>query len=718
MSMEKLNLVANSLYTHLHEVEVYSDVYKTIEYKLISDIEKQEILSWLYYDRKKWKTECPPLTLYAKYLAIALTIKPIPQEILHDMFKAFIFYGSYDLVINISSEDIMNFSDYKLMKYIAKAYKSMGKYKEALEIYRNTLNVAYENSDKKMIALFLVLLGKLYDDYHQKKGMHLFYHKTAYEIVDNVENQNFNDRNWKICAECYAKADYKNNTVACSNIYKCLILGDESELLIRYKLNYWVLLINDLIFCYASNKINEIADILNEMEIEIQKLRSIFKNERVYAIRSIQRYSLVRKVILKINNKDAITKDEKYFKDNLQFDIVKCEIENCQRICRKYNEKKYFVYSLLELVDWKLNMNRNEHSISPYIYKECVELLNSALNVLSIENDEKHFLNSNIYIDVLHKLSQIHSTNQDFIKALESYNMIYDYLEILIKYINTDYKTLRKTIDSSLQEKDKEFYIFTKEQKFELISSLYCDYETLADRLLLIGKEINSLRYMDMLKLVNDTIKFSKSIDYHGLNRYINQIISMVQSPEDNDKDLLVKKLRQVERQIDDIRFNNEMIFKEDYLFTNTEAINYLSSVEFQSVKNNIKLSEESCNVKIKYNKRYFQFILNSLIYNIIEVAKKNDKNEYEAVIFFTIEENRCGDVVCLHIKDNVGSIEEYKKVIDSLNEGQPSKSSLEKRGYGLKLIKEITLKNMMWTVKVNGKYKELKIPICKLGGD
>ena len=91
-------------------------------------------------------------------------------------------------------------------------------------------------------------------------------------------------------------------------------------------------------------------------------------------------------------------------------------------------------------------------------------------------------------------------------------------------------------------------------------------------------------------------------------------------------------------------------------------------------------------------------------------------KTEYSAEIHFSVKEYLFGDVVCLHVRDNVGLINEYKQIIDSLNSGLDFERQ-KNRGYGLKLIKEITLKNIKWEVNSQGEDKELVIPLCKLEG-
>ena len=589
MDLELYNRIATEIYTNFQINEEYAAAYIGIDIKSANMLDDSSLSEWIYPEFSQWIFERPPLTLYAKYVTIALLNDTVSKNIINGMLKAFNYYGSYDLVIKIAKPYSTDFSDFKLMKHLAKAYKSLGEYDNALEIYREVIKYAYNSKNEKMVAFYLVLLGKLYDDYYQKKGIHLYYHKLAYEKIKNSDTAE--TRIKEICSDCYAKADYKNDSISCSEIYDNLIdsYTDENELLIRYKLNYWVLKVYDLIDKFKPNELNTIINIIDKIEELINRLRLEYSNERVYAIRNIQKYSLVKRILSTVVDANLDSSNLENFKNKYQLRKVKCDLDNCKRLCKKYGEKKYYVYALIELVEWELLFN-NGPSLSEYVYSECLDVLLSAIEFLTVK---EQYLNSNVYIDVMHKISKLHVNCRNYSSAVETYNKIYDYLEILMKHLNHDYEIL-KSISNNDQEKiNNEFCIFSKEQRLELISSLYFDFESLSNKLLQVGKEINSMRFMDMINLVNDTIKFSKSIDYHSLHRTINSVIAMVENEDEIDKSYLIENIRLIENKINEIRFTKDLVFKQEWFYTNEETKNYLSSVEFQKNKN-IRISSIS----------------------------------------------------------------------------------------------------------------------------
>jgi len=251
----KANLIIAEATTQIHRelLKASSYVYDNdVNYTMLENLSfvyNDEVYEWLSSDLSSWVYERPPLELYAKFLALTPFTNMLPELLFLDVLKVMNYFGNYSKTIELSQLRLkMSNINYKfqIVKHMCKALKSLGKHEDALHHYRLLILDSLDCKNAPKIAFLLILLGKLYDDYHLKKGLCRFFTKIAYEIMEeeistiSAGSPNGNlDKVWyQICADCYAKnSNYsvesskhikkkisvKNNVLKSCNFRNCVI---------------------------------------------------------------------------------------------------------------------------------------------------------------------------------------------------------------------------------------------------------------------------------------------------------------------------------------------------------------------------------------------------------------------------------------------------------------------------------------------------------------
>ncbi len=678
-----------------------------------------DIYLWLK-ERELWTLERPSLLLYAKLLTSVNFFSNLPEKILFDALKAMNYYGNYSDVIKIAKNKKKSISEenyFKLIKHLGKAYKSLGYHEEAINLYREAIEVAIKKKDELLIAFFLVLTAKLFDDYQQKKGMHMFYHKLAYgRLKNNMEiktKENYS-KIFSICADCYSKSIYKENPKLSNEIYKKIFkeFTLNSEQYIRIKLNHLITQIENQLDKFNTKKCKTILKKFKIIDDYI-KIVEDNKNDRACAIRNIQKYKLYRKFIENLIKNNLVTELNEFLGE-YSIEYILNRLKFYMAICEKYQESKFQAYALLESAKLlNIQMKINSDSFFWHIKQEIQEL-EEAKKIIIIPYSNNKPLVSAVYIDIIVELSTRYTKIKCFSEALLGYQTLYNHFNLLLN----DIKKVSNEIGRIIIDNKKsfsEYKIFSLEEMTELKMSLFLDYETLTNRLLEVGRNINSIHNMDIQNFVDEIIAFSKTINYHNLSSLVTNIRQECEMKLLNKKKIITY-LNAIDNKIKDISESNDSLFPNEYFDPFIEAENCISKSEFELINGTIEVKKNSnSNLSIYYCKKYFNIILSNLIYNIKQTAVKENMQTFIAQINFSeslIDDNK---IVFLHIEDNVGNIEIFEKVIKNINDMSFDKIYHDRmHGTGLKTIKEITLTKYNWEIKLKSKHvKEIIIPLC-----
>jgi len=207
----------------------------------------------------------------------------------------------------------------------------------------------------------------------------------------------------------------------------------------------------------------------------------------------------------------------------------------------------------------------------------------------------------------------------------------------------------------------------------------------------------------------------TKNIDYHHLSQWVAATISSLNSESFSREDI-EKNLRFIEEKIISLKKDDDKLFEAIDINLFLEAKHYmLNHIDAMYTVEIIK----SDNIVIKFSRRYFFSILQNLIYNAREAAEKLGFQTFEMHIFFSkVSEIELGKtVVYIHARDNIGSFDNFKKIIDDINNADEINNNLlnNAKGNRLRTIKRmVDLDSIPWRLIYDDKSntKELIIPL------
>ncbi|MDR0300611.1 MAG: hypothetical protein LBI13_11135, partial [Streptococcaceae bacterium] len=144
------------------------------------------------------------------------------------------------------------------------------------------------------------VIGKLFDDYHQKKGLRAFYYKLAFSKIMDVKETGRHGRIVEICTDCYIRALNLDEEDVADRLFSDMINNHkkDDETKIRLELNYLFHRLKRALDTYHNNE-NKLDGIIKQFKMQEKLIDSLDdrQNERAYAIRTIQQASLLRNLI-------------------------------------------------------------------------------------------------------------------------------------------------------------------------------------------------------------------------------------------------------------------------------------------------------------------------------------------------------------------------------------------------------------------------------------
>jgi len=314
-----INEITSRLESQLLNSQCYDDVYRKFKHNfafgevliLFSDLNEDQVVEWVSPEMEKWRIERAPMSLYAKIMILVLLNISIPSVYLSHVCKMLNYYGNYDVVISILQNKDLSCSSnfYRLQKHLVKALKRLGSYRDALCECRKAINHAIAESNEIEIFFFLMLYAKLCDDYHPKKGMHIFYHEKAFLRIQRVtisklssEKRRHAKRTPEICMDSYAKVLCETNQDAGIKLYKNMfkLHQKKDDTRIRLEANYYISQLQMLINTFTFQNYGKITRYLSMFEEITDQSLHIYGNEIAYAVRICQYVTLCRKLLITI----------------------------------------------------------------------------------------------------------------------------------------------------------------------------------------------------------------------------------------------------------------------------------------------------------------------------------------------------------------------------------------------------------------------------------
>ena len=693
--------------------------YYTIKFEYTDEVD-----SWIRAGMSKWEYECPPSDVYPRLLVLANYALLLPEDIFLCLMKAMVYFGCYENVIDLSKKRLEAYSDcdeFTIIKYMCKAYKSLGKYREALNAYKKVIKSNAQSQDEQKEIFTLILLGKLYNDYHQKKGLYETHIKTAFEkIKTNSNDVDYKSQVPRLAADSYAKIAVSNNKDDGKEIYNDVLLSFENsssdrdkEKRLRVKLNYDNALINKMINDFKKGDFDNILSKIDEMIGDIKTIDDTYYNERAYAIRITQSSKLIRKFYEKLrkygNGADELLSE-------YSCDYVLAKLSTSIGFCKKYRENKFLAVSWLEEVKWSvLKKEVEDKTLNRADYESWIKLLNDAAKVLETEEKDVYLV-SDTYFNVQFELAKLHSKHKDFSSALTAYRSLYSHFKVALKEIKGVVDKINGIIEGN-QENDGEFAMFGNKELESVRASIFSDYHDISTRLLEVIDFINTIQNKEISSFIDYTIDMIKRTDYHELLNSVNKTVSSLDN-SDFDKRQTKKELKALTERINQMGYNLEKIFEMENFDPQAELELCVSNPIFRDSKEHISIAPTPDDVKIEinYNKRYFFSIVQGLINNVEKLAQNQNLSEWKITFRFSRVKDLHGyhEVVYLHAEDNVGGYESLNNIVNFIN--ADSYDSIERDGgggTGLVTIKKIASKGINWEVKESDSdKKELSIPI------
>ena len=500
---------------------------------IISCIFDNRINQELNISHYEWRSEKPPLNWYSLCLTCYFIFKIMPFDKLILLMKSANYYGNYRLVIDIFKNDKKIRQPVKdqcrYYKEVAKAYKNMGRFEDSRIIYREILDLTFQEHKNTYHSYYLMLYAKLCNDYQQRQALYIGLHKIAYSrIRQHNKRCNINKRfdNWEyISKDSYAKSiffeDRELSTKYYNELLSCDVISQDS--LIRIKSHFYELSILRIIKggCFSMSDTEMVLLNYNNYKTLLDDIK-VRDNDRASNVRNIQYLRLSRSIIewARVNNIAVGTE----FNDLMRGEAIALSklISNSSN---RYNDWKTSVYAMMEIPYW-LHITTN-HEKNDDEYEESIECLNKAKNILTCKY--KSYL-SEAYYDVLTLLAENYINIKDWGNASNAYKEIYEYSKIIFNIVKQD----EMLIDIALKGESikhlnsvnilPEFKTLNYSELNEIKKRLAIDYKYLCDRILFMSDRLYSLRMAQIAYSTQKTVQTTTSFKYHALSEELRKL--------------------------------------------------------------------------------------------------------------------------------------------------------------------------------------------------
>jgi hypothetical protein len=697
----------------------YSEGYKEIkEHVNKLCVEKIHVSDTLVKSRliatyNNWKNEKPPLGWYCLCLSYYFYCDDLPVDVLIMLMRASNYYGNYEHVEEIYNSESVEKLDIKrrseYLKQVAKAFKNMGMFVESQRVYREILGITSGKYRNTYHTYYLMLYAKLCNDYQQRQAFYIALHKISYDRI-----KKYNDEKrvsgipkvWEyISKDSYAKSIFNEDSVLSMILYGDLLsLGDiKIDSLVRIKAHYYELKIISLISKgkdeYEYGKVLQYYADFKEIFNDLRESDNVRANN----VRQIQYLRITRLIINYLGG----IKDLKLpagIDDLLNGEAM--SLANYVYASSKFfNDWKTCVYAKVEMSFWG---DMCGESGGEYLIAERIVHLENAKVILA-EKYKAHL--SGIYYDVLFGLAENYIKIRDWANASNAYKEIYEYSKNLIKVVEHDEQMVDMVINIKYDDRDKnkcidpEFWTLNNREINEIKKRLSVDYKYLLDRMIFVSDRLYSLGMAQAANTAQKTMELSRSFKYHSLSERLRKLlIDTVNNPEVYgkimafDDDLKKWKNEEINMfEIRDIDVKKELI----------RAIDEYLTVDADRIK--------ICGVedgKIRFNEFVLRKILDGLILNTVESARRNKVIEYTVQVGAFITEKIC----YLWVGDNTGDCESLSKSVELINSNQDI-NVIKARAKGLYLIKEMigqltSNNNKLYVEEYGEKYKRICVPL------
>ncbi|MBF0294767.1 MAG: HAMP domain-containing histidine kinase [Magnetococcales bacterium] len=652
----------------------------------------------------------------------------LPLKYLTQICNVMDYYGLFFLSIEIAEKHVDQFSigteeRFQLLKIIAKSYKNDSKFEEARKWYRQAIQEAHDCGNKFYIDYFLLLFAKLCNDFQQRQGWYITYHKIAYQrFAKNAKFEKKPDpfNTWRsICVDSYSKALYNYFPKIAERNFRQLLndpdLPASRESRIKSHL-YSCRIIKQIMTDRSLNEAVIYKNLSNFKKV-VDSLRPEW-NRLAYSVRLVQYFELVRNVADKLYNKNKGT----IYNDFQGWLFPYChsdllEAYQSSELLSDWKTSSRISYEIAKYYQILIKLSCvNDQALLVSYYKKIRESLVVCINIL----DKKSEKLPDLYVSALLDLADLEHKSNDYTSSANYCLKAYDFVKKLSLGVQNDESSLEKAMSRFETEVPSEFSVLTLSEKKALLESLRQDYRVLLQRMLLIAEKLHDIQKDRIAKDFNN---FASSLYNHlGLHTLSNIVTSV-----DILSNRLDGRIKELQQQVKDMRSQGDNLFPVKAINVYDVVDKYLNTLKqrmsydlFVNINNII---DKNC--MINFNEELFVTLIKNIIYNaekIIDAAKID-----ESKVNISFSNRVTSGVFSLEYCDNLGNFDEFFNVIDRINNNieiidNPS-NGISGSGVGLlyskraiMLVSKIAPAELLgWSLIGNDASKTLTIPLSRL---
>jgi hypothetical protein len=664
-----------------------------------------------------WKGECPPLEWVSlACVAYSADIK-LDVDILCRFSRACNYYGDFHFAKKIAKEVL---EDKSLLtdklyleahKQLAKAYKNEGNFEVARKVLRDCLLYYNRQSTDDYVAYVLMLFGKLFNDYQQRRGWYKAYHLFAFNRMSNTHTTN---KIWlQTCNEAYTKACVEDSDDV-NRFYGDHIRNfpEKNDAYIR-RFSHWIenrvsslLSQNEQIAHDISVKHTVLIKYLDEYA-ELIYIAEKLNNIKAAAVRKVHLVRLSRNVISWVQKKDRSLMENQFHQDM----IAGNSIELCNQAIK----------SAITISDWKTQsaaeyekglwikyiFTNPDYPTMSYLDLSAEECFLNALRIIVKPKNTLAFLHHFI----LNELVDEYIAKKNWDRAYNYLMYSYRHCKKLVYNLNSDEAVLlEKSGESSNSCRCTEIDILNYDEKKYLSIALSQDYKVLTRRLIKVAEQLEAI---SVQKLSSLTVQYNE-LSWQARNHTIKTKVNNLRSKYLNNENVL-PDIDGMKEHIEAWHQEDRRVNPRNKIELYQELLNIVeTNINIKDYAEKIQIKDTTSGIYVWFNLEILNVVIENLISNIAELAGASQQDWSTDLDLKVIN-----GVVYLIVSDDLGGFDHFLQIIKDINLYKDV-ASMKRNGKGKglylcrNLIREVDDHGHIWLLNKTNTGKELSIPLSK----
>lgn len=643
--------------------------------------------------------ERAPLPTYAAGIAVAHSRRRLPADDLLRLMGVANYYGDSDLVVDLHAmRQWRGRQASSALKHLAKAHKNAGRFGLARDNYRAAILKAGRDRDPVRLAYNLMLFAKLCHDYQQRQGWHREYHRIAHARFAALRSTHHVPEQWdRIATDALAKAIYDQTPGEAHAAFQRLMSARlPADTRIRVQSHFQQARFAK---CMASADLSQwdtIVQVLEDFRAVVADAHAS-GNVRAWHVRRAQLVRMARQAET-WRRRQGGSLLPSVFLDGLLAGEADYLARAAAAGAQQFSDRKTEALALLEHASWSSLRE-------PAARELVVDRLQSARAVLESMETPIAALYHEVLIDLGHASSAVGDWNA----AIESFDTAYRFSLSLKQSVDADETTLTAPGSAPLTP---ELLVLSPVERHQLLDGFRLDYRLLLDRVAEAGEELRRAQRQERLRISDLSARLIPGFKYHHLAERLRKLKE-------------VRRRDEVRREVDHLEKMLTVWRAED------DKVNPPRVVPLQrflaGVVDDLRtFSPDGCHVSSSdglplevaglFNEMIGAMIIRTLFINVLEVAQRGSRSSYG--VHFAVD-LRDG-VAWLRVEDDVGEFDDYRRVIEALNAGQPPPSSRHPDpGAGLMYVRDCLFRlhglSQPWELEAPQDRKCLSLPFAKL---